>query len=76
MDERKIRNEYKRVFDEIHASDELRKRILEQKPQKRSVKPIINTVSSVAAALMIFTAVGDYSFKTDNLTIIRLIIGS
>lgn len=70
MDERKIRSEYKKIFDEIHAGEDLRLRILEQKPQKRSIRPIINIAGSVAAAVMIFTAVGDYSFNTDKSGII------
>lgn len=71
MDERKIRSEYKELFDSIHASDELRQRVLAQKPKKRSIKPVINIAGSVAAAVMIFSAVGNYTFETDRSGVIR-----
>ncbi len=67
MDEREIKEEYKRVFDNIRASDELRNRIiLQKKPPKRNFMPIIATVSSIAAAVVMFAAVKDYDFKTDG----------
>lgn len=66
MDERKIRSEYKELFDRIHASEDLRLRVLSQKPKKRSIKPVINIAGSIAAAVMIFTAVGNYTFETDK----------
>ena len=71
MDERKIRSEYKELFDSIHASEELRRRVLTQKPKKRSIKPVINIAGSVAAAVMIFSAVGNYTFETDRSGVIR-----
>lgn len=67
MNENEIKENYKRVFDNIHASDELKNKILMQKaPQKRKVVPVIAAISSVAAALVIFTAVKDYDFKQDT----------
>lgn len=66
MDERDMRSEYKRIFDGIHASDELRRRILEQKPKKRSIRPYIAAASSVAAGVMIFAAVYNYDFNSGS----------
>lgn len=66
MDDRRIKEEYKRVFDAIHADDALKERILEMKPQKRSIKPVITAVSTAAAAVVIFTAVGSYNFSNDG----------
>ena len=54
MDEREFKNEYKRVFDDIHASAELLEKIKTQKQTKRNLKPYIAAAASAAAEFMIF----------------------
>lgn len=66
MDERDMQREYKRVFDGIHASEELKKRILEQRPRRRSIRPYIAAAGAAAAGLVIFTAVYNYDLNTDS----------
>lgn len=66
MDEREFKNEYKRVFDDIHASAELLEKIKTQKQTKRNLKPYIAAAASAAAAFMIFAAVHDYDFNSND----------
>lgn len=66
MDEREFKNEYKRVFDDIHASGELLEKIKTQKQPKRNLKPYIAAAASAAAAFMIFAAVHDYDFNSND----------
>ncbi len=66
MDEREFRDEYKRVFNNIHASAELLEKIKTQKQPKRNFKPYIAAAASAAAAFMIFAAVHDYNFDNNN----------
>lgn len=66
MDEREFKNEYKRVFDNIHASAELLEKIKTQKQTKRNLKPYIAAAASAAAAFMIFAAVHDYDFNSND----------
>lgn len=63
MEDKRLVNEYKSIFDSIHASVELTERIKSQKPRKKSsVKPYIAMISTVAAAVMVFAAVHGYDF--------------
>ena len=66
MDDAELRREYKLTYDKISASDELREKILNQKPQKRSVSPLKATIGTIAAAFMIFAAVHEYGFKENT----------
>lgn len=66
MDEREFRDEYKRVFNNIHASAELLEKIKTQKQPKRNFKPYIAAAASAAAAFMIFAAVHDYNFDNND----------
>lgn len=66
MDEREFKNEYKRVFDDIHASAELLEKIKTQKQTKRNLKPYIAAAASAAAAFMIFAAVHNYDFNSND----------
>lgn len=66
MDEREFKNEYKRVFNNIHASGELLEKIKTQKQPKRNLKPYIAAAASAAAAFMIFAAVHDYDFNSND----------
>lgn len=67
MDNEKLVSEYKRVFDNVHASAELVERIKSRKPSKKSVaRPYIAMISTVAAAVMVFAAVQGYNFDSDT----------
>lgn len=74
ISERGFRDEYRRVFDGIHASDELRRRVLEQggagvsrnikKPAFYTrMRPYIAAATAAAAGLAIFAAVRQYDFE-------------
>lgn len=66
MDERELKEKYKSMFDGIHASDELKSKILSgQKRSKRNFTPIIAAVSSVAAAVVMVVSVKNYDFNSD-----------
>lgn len=62
--------EYKKTFDNIHAGDDLRKRVKELRPQKRAVTPFKATLGTIAAAVMIFAVVHDYTFDRDTTGVI------
>ncbi len=66
MDDKELRREYIDTYDKICASDDLRKKVLSQKLQKRTVTPLKATIGTVAAAIMIFAAVHDYSFRENT----------
>ena len=68
MNDNEFRKLYKKEFDGICASDELKSAVKNLKPQKprRVVTPFKATVGTVAAAVMIFAAVSDYSFEKDT----------
>ena len=58
-----LRKEYAEIFDNIHAGDELKNRILNQHPKKkRYPKPFIASAATVAAGIMIFAAVHNVTF--------------
>ncbi len=58
--------EYREAFDEIHASDSLRDKVLNQKKTRLTIKPFKATLVTVAAAVMIFAVVHDYSFQNNG----------
>lgn len=68
MEDKEFKAQYKKEFDNIHASDELRNAVINLKPQKprRVVTPFKATIGTVAAAVMIFAAVHDYNFEPDT----------
>lgn len=68
MEDKEFREQYKKEFDSVCASDELRNAVMNLKPQKprRVLTPFKATIGTVAAAIMIFAAVHDYNFKTDT----------
>lgn len=69
MDEKKLISEYKAVFDDIHASDSLRETVRDIKPSRHKIHvitPFKAAIGTVAAAVMIFAAVHEYSFDTDT----------
>lgn len=68
MNDKEFRAQYKKDFDTICASDELKSAVMNIKPQKtrRVITPLKATIGTAAAAIMIFAAVHDYSFRTDT----------
>lgn len=52
-----LRTEYIKIYDNIHASDELKDKVLKLKNKKRNPKPFIASAATVAAGIMIFAAV-------------------
>lgn len=68
LEDREFRAQYKKEFDSICASDELKNSVKNLKPQKprRVVTPFKATIGTAAAAVMIFAAVHDYSFEKDT----------
>ncbi len=68
MEDKEFRELYKKEFDGICASDELKSAVRNLTPQKprRVVTPFKATIGTVAAAIMIFAAVSDYSFEKDT----------
>lgn len=71
MNNEEFSDEYKRIFDEIKASDSLKAKVLAQKSKRRSIKPAVAAMSTAAAALVIFAAVQNYSFDRDDSGVIR-----
>ena len=68
MEDKEFREQYKKEFDAICASDGLKSAVKNLKPQKprKVVTPFKATIGTVAAAIMIFAAVSDYSFEKDT----------
>ena len=66
MKDRRLEEEYKEVFDNIHAPEYLKKNILKMKPHKRNYRNVIAFASTVAAAIAIFAAVGSYDFTNKD----------
>lgn len=68
MEDKEFREQYKKEFDAICASDGLKSAVKNLKPQKprNVVTPFKATIGTVAAAIMIFAAVSDYSFEKDT----------
>lgn len=68
LEDKEFRAQYKKEFDSICASDELKNAVKNLKPQKprRVVTPFKAALGTVAAAVMIFAAVHDYSFEKDT----------
>ncbi len=58
--------EYRNAMSDIHASDELRNKVLNMKPAKRTVTPFKTTLVSVAAAVMILVVANDYDFTPNT----------
>lgn len=58
--------EYKNAMNDVHASDELRNRIMNIKPAKRTVIPFKGALVSVAAAVMIMVVAHDYDFTPNT----------
>ncbi len=58
--------EYKSAMNDVHASDELRQRIMSIKPAKRTVAPFKSALISVAAAVMILVVANDYDFTPNT----------
>lgn len=78
MDNKDFVNEYKREFDNIKASEELRSAVMDLKPQpqKRVITPFKATIGTVAAAIMIFAAVHEYRFEPDTSGVISETVAS
>ena len=68
LEDKEFREQYKKEFDAICASDGLKSAVKNLKPQKprKVVTPFKATIGTVAAAIMIFAAVSDYSFEKDT----------
>lgn len=68
LEDKEFIAQYKKDFDSIGASDELKNAVKNLKPQKprRVVTPFKAAIGTVAAAVMIFAAVHDYSFNKDT----------
>lgn len=68
MEDKEFKAQYKKEFDNIHASDELKNAVknLNPKRTRRGVTPFKATIGTVAAAIMIFAAVHEYNFNTDT----------
>lgn len=66
MEENKLEKKYREIFDNVNASDDLREKVLNLKPQKRAVTPFKAVIGSVAAAVMVFCAVHEYTFEPDT----------
>ena len=73
MDERDFIKEYKDLFDGIEARKELKDKILRQKPRRNKIRPIVATIATTAAAVLIFIAVHDYNFDHDDSGIISTV---
>lgn len=69
MNENELKEEYRRLFDGIHASPDLYGRILKKEKRHFAFKPVLHGLTAAAAALVIFAAVHDYDFspKTDGI---------
>lgn len=63
--------EYKNAMNDVHASEDLRNRIMNIKPQKRTVTPLRTTLLSVAAAVAIMVVAHDYDFTPDTSGVIN-----
>lgn len=66
MEENELEREYRKIFDDVNASADLREKVLNLKPQKRAVTPFKAVIGSVAAAVMVFCAVHEYTFEPDT----------
>lgn len=68
LEDKEFAEEYKREFDKICASESLRERVKNLKPQKprHVITPLKATIGTVAAAFMIFAAVNEYDFNPDT----------
>lgn len=68
LEDKEFKALYKKDFDSICASNELKNAVKNLKPQKprRVVTPFKAALGTVAAAVMIFAAVHDYSFEKDT----------
>ena len=67
--ENRLRSEYKMAFDNIYASNDLRRRVLDAKPSKHKIHiitPLKATIGTVAAAVMIFAAVHEYGLENNT----------
>lgn len=65
MNDIELKQAYNKIFDDVHASDELRERVLSLKHKKRAITPFKATIGTIAAAVMIFAAVNEYGFVED-----------
>ena len=66
MNDTELKQAYKEMFDDVHASDELRGRVLDLKHRKRVITPFKATIGTIAAAVMIFAAVNEYGFEQNT----------
>lgn len=66
LNEKELKEEYKRLFDDIHASPDLYDRIMKKETSHSAFKPMLCGLSAVAAALVIFAAVHDYDFSPNT----------
>ncbi len=62
MNDAELKEAYKKMFDDVHASDELRGRVINLKHRNRVITPFKATIGTIAAAVMIFAAVNEYGF--------------
>lgn len=78
MDDKDFAEEYRREFDKIHASEQLRTAVKNVKPRRigRQVTPLKAAIGTVAAAFLIFAAVHDYSFENDTSGVISETVAS
>lgn len=68
MEDKEFKEQYKKAFDSICASEALKANVKNMSPRSRRhvITPFKATIGTVAAAVMIFAAVGDYSFDKDT----------
>jgi hypothetical protein len=66
MDNEELKEEYSKIFDNIHASDELKKRVLEMKPKRGDRNSVIAAIGTAVAAVAIVVAIGGYNFSHNN----------
>lgn len=63
MGDNELREEYKRLFDDIKASEELRSSVLSAKAKRRDIRPAAAAFGAAAAAVIVFAAVRGYDFS-------------
>ncbi len=68
MEDKEFREQYKKAFDSICASETLKATVKNMSPRSRRhvITPFKATIGTVAAAVMIFAAVHDYSVDKDT----------
>ena len=72
LEDKEFKELYKKEFDRICASETLKTAVKNMQPRSRRhvITPFKATLGTVAAAIMIFAAVHDYSFEKDTSDVI------